>query len=185
MLNTLTTMRRRIIAGVLPAVLGAALLIVLPACAGTRAGAAAAPALAAAQAAAPAADSTYQPQTREITLITVPLVAHEQTAIYDYLKDDFAPGGVLAGKEIYGFYPSTVTVYAGDTLHFTITNPQDDAHTFTIPDLAANISLPGQTTQTLTVTAAKAGVYQFLCEVGDHQPYMWGQLVVLPDSLAQ
>jgi plastocyanin len=185
------TLRRKVLVGAVPTLAGAVMLIVLPACAGTTAGAAsnatqpAATATATVTAASATPASAYLPQTRDITLLTVPLAVHEQTSMYGYLKRDFATGGVLNGKEAYGFYPSTLTVYAGDTLKITVTNPQDDAHTFTIPDLQANLTLPGQTTKTITVHATKAGIYKFLCEVGDHQPYMWGQLVVLPDSLAQ
>jgi heme/copper-type cytochrome/quinol oxidase subunit 2 len=137
----------------------------------------------AAAAAAPA--QAYNPRVRNITLITFPIAAHEQTTTFPYLTQDFAAGGVLDGKEVYGFYPSTIVAYAGDSLNFSITNPQDDAHTFTIPELEASITVPGQTTKTITIDATRAGIYNFLCEVGDHQPYMWGQLVVLPDTVGQ
>jgi plastocyanin len=39
--------------------------------------------------------------------------------VLPFLKGDFAKGGVLEGKEVYAFSPSTITVIVGDTIHFT------------------------------------------------------------------
>ena len=62
----------------------------------------------------------YAPQTRNVTITTVPLLVKEQQAVLPFLKEDFAKGGVLDGKEVYAFSPSTVTVIEGDTVHFTL-----------------------------------------------------------------
>jgi plastocyanin len=120
----------------------------------------------------------YTPQTRNVTITTVPLLVKEQQAVLPFLKEDFAKGGVLDGKEVYAFSPSTVTVVEGDTVHFTLINPEDDAHSFVLPDLA--VPLPGQTTQTATYVATRAGVFPFVCAIQAHLPMMSGQLVVLP-----
>ena len=74
--------------------------------------------------------SAYVPQTREVTLTAVPLLTKELQSVYPFLSQDFAAGGVLEGKEIYAFVPDTVTVYEGDTVHFTLVNPEDDEHKF-------------------------------------------------------
>ena len=50
---------------------------------------------------------------------TVPLFTKELASTYPFLREDFAPGGVLEGKEIYAFVPSTLTVVEGDTVRFT------------------------------------------------------------------
>lgn len=121
----------------------------------------------------------YTPRVREVTVTTIPLVTKELASVYPFLKEDFAKGGVLDGKEVYGFLPSTITVMAGDTIHFTFINPEDDVHSFVLPDLA--VALPGQKTVTATYVARRAGIYEFRCSIPSHLPMMHGELVVLPD----
>jgi plastocyanin len=122
----------------------------------------------------------YVPRTREITITTVPLLVKEDQRVFAFLGKDFAKGGVLDGKEVYAFSPSTVTVVAGDTIHFTFINPEDDIHSFVLPDLA--VPLPPQSTTTASYVAKSAGIYPFLCSVPAHLPMMSGQLVVLAPS---
>ena len=101
----------------------------------------------------------------------------EQQALFPFLKPAFARGGVLDGKEVYAFSPSTVTVVEGDTLQLTLINPEDDVHSFVLPDFA--VPLPaGKTTQAVYV-ARHAGIYPIVCAIQSHLPMMSGQLVVL------
>jgi hypothetical protein len=53
---------------------------------------------------------------REIVITTVPLLTKELATTYPFLKTDFATSGVLDGKEVYEFMPSTITASEGDTL---------------------------------------------------------------------
>jgi plastocyanin len=107
----------------------------------------------------------------------------EEQGVLPFLKPDFAKGGVLDGKEVYGFSPSTLTVVEGDTIHLTLINPEDDDHSFVLPDLA--VPLPPQQTTHATYVAKRAGIYPFMCAVASHLPMMSGQLVVLsPASVA-
>jgi plastocyanin len=122
----------------------------------------------------------YVPRTREIAITTVPLLVREEQSVLPFLKADFAKGGVLEGKEVYAFSPSTVTVVEGDTIHFTLINPEDDLHSFVLPDLA--VTLPGQKTTTATYVARRPGIYPYLCSIPAHLPMMSGQLVVLAAS---
>ncbi|HXT17339.1 MAG TPA: cupredoxin domain-containing protein [Gemmatimonadaceae bacterium] len=124
--------------------------------------------------------TNYTPQARAITVTTVPLLVKEQSGVLPFLKEDFAKGGVLDGKEVYAFSPSTITVIEGDTIDFTFINAEDDVHSFILPDFA--VSLPGQKTTTATYVARRAGIYTFQCAVQSHLPMMWGQLVVLAPS---
>jgi plastocyanin len=117
------------------------------------------------------------PHAREIVITTVPLLTKELAATYPFLKKDFATGGVLAGKEVYEFMPSTITVVEGDTLRLTFINPEDDAHSFVMKDLA--VTIPGQSETHATYIAAHAGIYDFVCAIPAHLPMMRGQLVVL------
>jgi plastocyanin len=114
---------------------------------------------------------------RELTVTTVPLLVKEAQGVYPFLKPAFAKGGVLDGKEVYGFSPSTLTVVEGDTIHFTFVNPEDDVHSFVLPDFAA--SLPGGKTTAATYVAKRPGIFTFRCAIQSHLPMMWGQLVVL------
>jgi plastocyanin len=125
----------------------------------------------------PAGHASYTPRVREITVTTVPLLVKEEQAVLPFLKEDFAPKGVLAGKEVYAFSPSALTVVQGDTIHFTFINPEDDDHSFVLPDLS--VSLPGQRTTTATYVARRAGVYQYVCAIPSHLPMMSGYLTVL------
>lgn len=131
--------------------------------------------------ASPTRAATYTPRTRELTVTTVPLLVKEAQGVYPFLKAAFAKGGVLEGKEVYAFSPSTLTVVEGDTIHFTIINPEDDVHSFVLPDFA--VSLPGGTATPATYIAKRAGIYPILCAVQSHLPMMSGQLVVLPRAV--
>lgn len=122
--------------------------------------------------------STYRPRARELTVTTVPLLVKEDQSLYPFLQTAFAKGGVLEGKEVYAFSPSTLTVVEGDTIHFTFINPEDDEHSFVLPDLA--VQLPGGTVRHATYVAKHAGIFPFVCAVPSHLPMMAGQLVVLP-----
>ena len=121
--------------------------------------------------------ATYAPVVREITVTTVPLLVKEARGLYPFLGPAFAPGGVLDGKEVYAFSPSTLTVVAGDTIHFTFINPEDDLHSFVLPDFA--VALPGQQVVRRTYVAVRPGIYPILCNIPAHLPMMSGQLVVL------
>jgi plastocyanin len=123
------------------------------------------------------ASNSYVPRTREITVTTVPLLVLEQQSVFPFLAKDFAKGGVLEGKEVYAFSPSTVTVVEGDTIHLTLINPEDDDHSFVLPDLV--VPLPPQQTTRVTYVAKHAGIYPILCAVPKHLPMMSGQLIVL------
>jgi plastocyanin len=123
---------------------------------------------------------SYRPRVRELTVTTVPLLVKEEQRLFPFLAADFAKGGVLDGKEVYAFSPSTLTVVVGDTVHFTFINPEDDVHSFVLPDLA--VSLPPQRVTHATYVAKRVGIFPFLCAVQAHLPMMSGQLVVLPAS---
>jgi len=118
------------------------------------------------------------PQLRQFTVTTVPLLTKELARTYPFLVQDFARGGVLEGKEVYAFVPSTLVAYAGDTLELTFINPEDDAHTFALTD--STVAIPGQSTRTARYVARRAGIFTFRCTVPAHMPMMSGELVVLP-----
>lgn len=132
---------------------------------------------------APAASArpTYRPRSRMATITTVPLLVHEQARMLPFLERDFAHGGVLDGKEVYGYVPSTLVAYVGDTLRLAIANPEDDAHTFVIDDPVerTGVALAPQTTTNVTIIARAPGIYAFRCTVPGHQPFMAGQFIVL------
>jgi len=119
------------------------------------------------------------PTTREFTITAVPLLTKEMQRIYPFLAKDFAPGGVLEGKEVYAFEPSAITAYEGDTIQFTLINPEDDQHSFVLPpDLS--VSLPPQSRVTATYVARSAGSFRYSCAIASHLPFMYGTLLVLP-----
>ena len=124
--------------------------------------------------------ASYTPRVRELTVTTVPLLVKEEQKLFPFLGADFAKGGVLDGKEVYAFSPSTLTVVVGDTVHFTFINPEDDVHSFVLPDLA--VSLAPQKITHATYVARRVGIFPFVCAVQAHLPMMSGQLVVLPSS---
>ncbi len=127
---------------------------------------------------------TYRPQTRSLVVTAVPMLVHEQAGFFDYLKGDFAKGGLLQDKEVWAFSPNTLTVYQGDTVNVTVFNPGDDPHTFTIAEMNFSISVEGGSQTTGSFVVPKTGAFKFFCAVPEHMPYMWGSLVVLPDSAA-
>jgi plastocyanin len=117
-------------------------------------------------------------RSREIVITTVPLLTKELATTYPFLKKDFAKGGVLDGKEVYEFMPSTITAYQGDTLRLTFINPEDDPHNFVLNDLA--VSIASQSVTRATYFARHSGIFDFVCAIPAHAPMMHGQLVVLP-----
>jgi uncharacterized membrane protein YphA (DoxX/SURF4 family)/plastocyanin len=138
--------------------------------------------------------ATYTPRTQEITITTVPLLVREAKGLYPFLAADFAAGGILEGKEVYAFSPSTVTVVQGDTVHFTLINPEDDDHGFLLPGCTQDdigsfvppdcgVDLPPQRVTHATYVARRVGTYEILCKVAKHLPMMSGQLVVLPAAI--
>ena len=118
-----------------------------------------------------------------VVITTVPLLVKEQTKLLPFLTEDFAAGGVLDGKEVYAFSPSTITVVAGDTLALTLMNPEDDDHAFAMSDFY--VKLPPQTKVDTTYVARTPGVFEFSCTVPAHMPMMHGQLVVLAPSAVE
>jgi plastocyanin len=122
--------------------------------------------------------AAYRARVRSVTVTTVPLLVKEEQGVLPFLKEDFAKGGVLEGKEVYAFSPSSITVVEGDTIHFTLINPEDDDHSFVLPDFA--VALPPQKTTEATYVAKHAGIFTILCAVQSHLPMMSGQLIVLP-----
>ena len=120
--------------------------------------------------------SRYVPRTRDVTVTAVPLLVRETKSVYPFLDSAFAKGGVLDGKEVYAFSPSTITVVEGDTLHLELVNPEDDVHTFVLPDLS--LTLPPQSVVDTTYVARHAGIFKFVCDIPTHLPMMWGQLIV-------
>jgi uncharacterized cupredoxin-like copper-binding protein len=127
-----------------------------------------------------ARDSTavhYRPRTRELTITAVPLLTKELQSTYPFLVQDFGRGGVLEGKEVYAFVPNSLTVVQGDTIHFTLINPEDDVHSFVLPGLS--VSLRPQSKVLADYIARNAGVFEFVCDIPAHLPMMYGQLVVL------
>jgi len=134
--------------------------------------------LAAGCAAPRSAPPGYRPRHRAVTITAVPLLTREMQRIYPFLTRDFAKGGVLEGREVYAFEPSTVTAIEGDTLDLTLVNPEDDEHSFVLPALA--VRMPGQATVTAQWVAGAAGIVSFTCAVPAHLPYMYGTIVVLP-----
>jgi len=137
-----------------------------------------------AQGTANAARQRYTEQQRTFTITAVPLLVHEQQGMFDYLKGAFAKGGMLADKEVWGFSPSSITVYQWDTVSVSLVNPGDDPHTFTINELGVNADMKGGGTSQVSFTANKVGSFAFVCSMPEHSPYMWGTLTVLPDSAA-
>ena len=128
------------------------------------------------------AASTYTPHTRNLVVTAVPLLVHEQTGLFDYLNQDFAKGGLLQDTEVWAFSPSTLTVYAGDTVHVTVVNPGGDLHTFTISAVGFSIKVPPLTERQGSFVVPDVGLYKFFCAIPEHTRYMWGNLVVLPDT---
>ena len=120
----------------------------------------------------------YRARTRSVTVTTVPLLVKEEQGVLPFLKEDFAHGGVLEGKEVYAFSPSSITVVEGDTVHLTLINPEDDDHSFVLPDFA--VALPPKKSIEATYVARHAGIFPIVCAVQSHLPMMSGQLIVLP-----
>ena len=127
--------------------------------------------------------NAYAPRARDVTITTVPLLVKEERKMFPFLDPAFAKGGVLEGKEVYAFSPSTITLVEGDTIHFTFINPEDDDHSFVLPDLV--VPLPGGKMTRATYVARHVGIFPIVCAVQSHLPMMSGQLVVLsPAAMA-
>ena len=121
------------------------------------------------------------PQERRFVVTAIPLLAKEMVSTDSFAREDFAPGGVLEGKEIYAFVPSTLTVVEGDTVRFTLVNPEDDQHDFILPGLV--LQLPGQSATEGSWRAEHAGIVSFVCTIPAHMPEMVGRIVVLPAAV--
>jgi len=135
---------------------------------------------AASDTATPAAvPAVNKPQMRDMYVAMVPVLVHEMASFLPYLTADFAKGGLLEGKEVYAFMPSTLTGYAGDSLSLHIYNPADDAHTFTVIELSKSVTVPGKSVNAMVLEKVPAGIYTLMCAEAEHMPFMWGQIVLL------
>ena len=123
----------------------------------------------------------YRPRSRDVTITTVPLLVKEMSRTLPFLVRDFAPGGVLADKEVYGFMPDHITAGEGDTLRLTFYNPEDDLHSFVLGGFAVGLA-PQSVTHAVYV-ASRAGLFDFECSIPTHLPMMHGQLEVLPAAV--
>jgi plastocyanin len=125
--------------------------------------------------------AAYTPQTRTFTVVTVPTLTNEQAGVIPSYKDVVAKMG-----EVYTFFPDVLVVYQGDTVNLKIRNLQpDDPHTFTLdkPYDKVNVTIAPNAEQDVSFTATDVGTFEFYCAVTNHLPYMYGELVVLPDSM--
>lgn len=155
---------------------GAVLMLVAAACSSSPAG----------TSNPPSAGSSYTPQTRAIDMVTTQAVIGEFGNIPG-LKDEIgaalASGGPLDGKEVYAWYPSSLTAYVGDTVKITIHNAQGDQHIFSLPDFGVTGTIiPPDSVVTVSFTVTKPNTFRFFCAVPEHMPWMQGFLTVLPDS---
>lgn len=114
----------------------------------------------------------------------VPLLVQEMQDTFPFRKQEFARGGLLDGKEVFAFYPSTLVVYQGDVVQIALANASQDDHTFTAPDLDLNVSIKDQSSATASFVATTPGIFTFVCTVPEHTPYMRGEILVLPGSAA-
>lgn len=125
------------------------------------------------------------PETRSFVVTIVPLVVHEMQATLPFLTRAFSPGGVLGPKkEVYGFYPSTLVAYRGDTIRLRIINPTEDEHALTLGGLRASVLVKGLSSAATSFVASRTGIYPYTCTLEEHYPYMWGELVVLSPTAA-
>jgi plastocyanin len=149
-----------------------------------RSSASATPTKPSSQAAPAAAATNYTPQTRGFVMTIVPGWVHEQTGVFDYLDADFSKKGLLNEKEVWNFSPSSITVYQGDTVVIDLYNPSSDPHTWTLMGMDVNVPVGAQAMAPVRFVATKVGLFTFNCEIGEHFPFMTGQLVVLPATVA-
>jgi plastocyanin len=131
--------------------------------------------------------AAYTAVTRKVQMVTIQELIGEFANIPD-LKEEtdnaLKDGGPTQGKEVYAWNPNALTVYAGDAVDLTIGNAQGEEHIFVVPDLSVSKSMAGDSTAEVSFTPSKPGIYQFICAVPGHQPWMQGFLTVLPDSEA-
>lgn len=129
---------------------------------------------------APVTPTASSGQGRHLVISMVPVLTHEFQTFLPYLKNAFAQGGLLDGKELFAFLPAHVSAYVGEPITFDIYNPADDAHTMTFVNLDKTVDVPGHAKASLTLPPLKAGIYDFACLEEEHVPFMWGQLTILP-----
>jgi len=125
--------------------------------------------------------AAYTPQTRNFTVVTVPTLTNEQAETIP----SYAPVVKHFG-EVYTYYPDVLVVYQGDTVNLSVRNLQpDDPHTFTMsaPYDKINLTIGPNAEQKVSFKATDVGTFEFYCTIPGHLPYMYGELVVLPDSM--
>src|SRR3954471_14234078 len=119
-----------------------------------------------------ASAQAYQPQTRSMPIVIVPVLTHEQEASLNYLTAVFAKGAMLDGKEVFAFQPSFVSAYVGDSITFQVYNPTPDPHTLSFNALKQSVTVQAQSTGELALTALAQGIYDFQCLEEEHMPFM-------------
>jgi nitrosocyanin len=73
--------------------------------------------------------------------------------------------------------PSSIMVQQGDDVELTLINKLDEPHGFEIKAFGIEQVVQPKSQMTVTFTAAKAGVYSYICQM--HPPHLGGQILVL------
>ena len=87
-------------------------------------------------------------------------------------------GAVAVNMEKTEFDPTTVRVRAGEAAKLVVKNSDLGIHTFTIEELAVDVSILGRSETLIELPSAAAGSYRYICTVPGHGD-MKGTLVVL------
>ena len=82
---------------------------------------------------------------------------------------------LLDGTKVW--LPSSLAVQEGDEVELTLMNKLDEPHGFKIAEFGIEEVVQAKGQSTVKFTAAKAGVYPFICHM--HLPHIGGQLLVL------
>jgi nitrosocyanin len=73
--------------------------------------------------------------------------------------------------------PSNLMVHEGDTVELTLINKLDEPHGFQLAVFGIEEVVPPKAQSTVRFTAAKTGVYPFVCQM--HPPHIGGQALIL------
>jgi len=73
--------------------------------------------------------------------------------------------------------PSSLIVHEGTTVELTLINKLEEPHGFKIAEFGVETVVQPKATTSVTFTASKAGLHDFVCHM--HPPHVGGQILVV------
>ena len=110
-----------------------------------------------------------------ITVLLLALGAQVSPTVADEVQKFTLINVIFDGTKIW--LPSNLIVHEGATVELTLINKLEEPHGFKIAAFDVETVVQPKATTSVTFTASKAGLHDFVCHM--HPPHIGGQILVV------